>query len=97
MTTMPYARAQDTRDAEVAAAWQDLESVYRRVSSRLTVEQRRELDSAQRAWAQMRDADCRWAYIDRRDCVLERTMARTRQLSETPFHHSNGRYGTPAP
>ena len=84
--------AQDTRDAELSSSDQDLNEVYKAVMKRLGVEEQQHLKTAQRAWIQMRDADCEWAFVDRRDCLMDRTDHRMEQLKQTYFQDKDGNY-----
>lgn len=86
--------AQDTRAAELAAANQKLNDVFKKISGKLNAEERAKLIKAQRAWLVFRDLDCSWAFrAEPLDCLIDRTTNRTNELETTAFRDANGRYG----
>jgi uncharacterized protein YecT (DUF1311 family) len=89
--------AQDTRDAELAAADAKLNETYKSIISQLRDEDREKLRTAQRAWIQMRDADCQWAFSDKRDCFIDRTDVRVEELQNTYSHTTDGQYKSLGP
>src|SRR6266566_8589758 len=86
--------SQDTRNAEMAHYDKRLNEVYKVVLSALPPEKQQKLKEAQRAWITMRDSDCGWAFVDSRDCEIDRTVIRTKELEETWFMASNGDYSS---
>jgi uncharacterized protein YecT (DUF1311 family) len=85
----------DTRDDELAGANKELNRVYRTLLEQLNSEQQKALKAAQRAWITMRDNDCKWAFVDMRDCLMDRTDSRTKELQETYFQSKGGAYKKP--
>ncbi|MGO4382593.1 lysozyme inhibitor LprI family protein [Pseudoduganella sp. RAF19] len=83
----------DTRDAELKHFDKELNVVYSKIIQRLNVKGQQKLKAAQRAWLQMRDLDCEWAYRDKRDCLIDRTVNRTKELTDTDFDAKDGEYG----
>ena len=86
------AMAQDTRNAELALSDEKLNLVYGRIMKQISAEKQKALKAAQRAWIAMRDADCKWAFVDIRDCLIDRTDNRTNELQETYFQWETGEY-----
>ncbi|HZH43382.1 MAG TPA: lysozyme inhibitor LprI family protein [Lysobacter sp.] len=84
--------AQDTRDGELAMADDELNAAYKALLANLDTAGQQHLRAAQRAWIQMRDADCQWAFVDRRDCLIDRTTNRTEELKNTYFSAKDGEY-----
>lgn len=88
------AAAQDTRAAELAAADQKLNGVFKKISGKLNAEEKAKLIKAQRAWLVFRDLDCSWAFrAEPLDCLIDRTTNRTNELETTAFRDANGTYG----
>ena len=83
----------DTRDAELKNLDHELNVVYSKIIQKLEPKGQQKLKAAQRAWLQMRDLDCEWAYIDKRDCLIDRTANRTNELKNTDFNPKDGKYG----
>jgi uncharacterized protein YecT (DUF1311 family) len=83
----------DTRDAELKQFDKELNAVYSKIMQRLDPKAQQKLKAAQRAWLQMRDLDCEWAYRDKRDCFIDRTVNRTKELTDTYFAAKDGKYG----
>jgi uncharacterized protein YecT (DUF1311 family) len=84
----------DTRDAELKNLDRELNAVYSRIIQKLEPKAQQKLKAAQRSWLQMRDLDCEWAYIDKRDCLIDRTANRTNELKNTDFNAKDGKYGS---
>jgi len=84
--------AQNTRDAELASHDLELNQTYRSLMGRLDTEGQNALRTSQRLWIQFRDADCEVAYSDKRDCLIDRTISRNRQLRESYFWDRDGNY-----
>ncbi len=84
----------DTRDAELAHYDKELNDVFGRILKKLDAKGQQKLRAAQRAWIQMRDADCEWAFVDKYDCLIDRTIIRTKELKESDFESKSGRYGS---
>lgn len=79
-------------DAELKSFDTELNAVYAKIIQRLDAKAQQKLKAAQRAWLQMRDLDCEWAYIDKRDCLIDRTVNRTNELKNTYFNSKGGKY-----
>jgi uncharacterized protein YecT (DUF1311 family) len=84
------ALGQDTRQYELAASDGELNKVYASIIRRLGVGDASTLRTAQRLWIQFRDADCKLALADVRDCLMERTDQRTEQLKSTYYTDKAG-------
>ncbi|MEO6093267.1 MAG: lysozyme inhibitor LprI family protein [Novosphingobium sp.] len=84
------ASAQNTRDAELATSDRELNQVYLSIIRRLSAEDANKLRTSQRIWIQFRDADCKLAIADARDCLMERTDQRTEQLKSTNYDDIRG-------
>lgn len=84
----------DTRDAELKNLDRELNSVYSKITQKLEPKAQQKLKAAQRTWLQMRDLDCEWAYIDKRDCLIDRTANRTNELKNTDFSAKDGIYSS---
>ena len=82
--------AQDTRDAELATADTGLNEAYQAVIRQLSPVDQVALRKAQRAWIAFRDADCAFGLEDHRDCLIQRTDERERQLRETVYLDARG-------
>lgn len=83
----------DTRPAELAAANDKLNNVYKSLMTRLEQTDREKLKNAQRIWISLRDADCKWASpAEPLDCMIDRTDRRTDELRASMFRSSNGDY-----
>jgi uncharacterized protein YecT (DUF1311 family) len=82
--------AQNTRDAELVVSDQDLNQTYAKLMRRLSAADQANMRVAQRHWIQFRDADCKLAIADVRDCLMERTDQRTEQLRSTYYSDKNG-------
>ena len=88
------AAAQDTRAAELAAADQKLNVIFKKISGKLSSEEKAKLIKAQRAWLAFRDLDCSWAFrAEPLDCLIDRTTNRTNELETSAFRDVNGKYG----
>lgn len=88
-----YALGQDdTRSAELASYDKKLNQTYQAILRDLSPEQQVQLKEAQRAWLKMRDADCSWAFVDNRDCLIDRTINRTKELQSSMFTTKAGAY-----
>jgi hypothetical protein len=83
----------DTRDAELKHFDKELNVVYLKIIQRLDAKRQQKLKAAQRAWLLLRDLDCEWAYRDKRDCLIDRTFNRTKELTDTDFEAKDGKYG----
>jgi len=94
LAVMSLVMSQDTRNAEMAHYDTRLNEVYKAILSALSPEQQQKLREAQRAWITMRDSDCGWAFVDSRDCKIDRTVVRTKELEGTWFTASNGDYSS---
>ena len=81
---------QDTRPYELANSDSDLNQTYAKIMRRLGPIQQGQLRTAQRFWVQFRDAECRLAIADVRDCLMERTDQRTEQLKSTFYTDKAG-------
>ena len=88
------AYAQNTRDAELSHYDARLNEVYKAVLSALPSDKQQKLREAQRAWIAMRDNDCGWAFVDSKDCAIDRTINRTKELEETMFMAGSGDYSS---
>ena len=84
--------AQDTRDAEFLAADKVLNEAYKAVISKLDEASAQSLREAQRAWIQMRESDCAWAFSDKRDCLIDRTTGRAEELKRSQFLTKSNEY-----
>lgn len=84
--------AQDTRDAELAGYDAKLNETYRAIMAELGEDGQDKLRQAQRAWIRMRDFDCEWAFIDARDCLIDRTINRESELRRSYFMARDGEY-----
>src|SRR5579883_2355182 len=82
----------DTRNAELADSDDKLNETYQKIMSQLDKKQQAALKEAQKAWIKMRDADCRWAFSDIRDCLMDRIDNREKELKTTWFGAKNGDY-----
>jgi len=85
------AMAQDTRGAELASSDRKLNSTYENLIGQLRPSDQAALRSAQRAWLRFRDADCTFGWPDRRDCLIQRTDERERQLRDSLYFDSAGK------
>ena len=85
-------KAQDTRDAELKASDAELNKVYKTIMMRLSKDDQAKFKAAQLAWIKFRDLDCKWAYVDSRDCLGDRTDDRINELRKTWFMDSSGKY-----
>lgn len=88
------AGAEDTRNSELAHYDKELNEVFGKLIQQLGPKEQQKLRAAQRAWLQMRDLDCEWAFVDNRDCLIDRTINRTTELKKTNFQSKNGKYGS---
>lgn len=86
--------AGDTRDEELAHYDKELNKVFGKLIQQLDPKEQQKLKAAQRAWLKMRDLDCEWAFVDRRDCLIDRTVNRTTELKKTDFQSKSGKYGS---
>jgi len=84
------ARAQDTRDAELSYFDSRLNSTYHLLMRLLGPKDQAGLRTAQRAWLSFRDADCAFGQGDRRECQMQRTDERERQLRGTVYFDAHG-------
>lgn len=84
------AMAQDTRNAELATSDQQLNATYRALSRQLRPDDQTALRRAQKAWIAFRDADCALGFADRRDCLMQRTDEREKQLRDSVFFNAKG-------
>jgi len=82
----------DTRNAELKSYDNDLNALYKKIMSQLKEKDKTNLRQAQRAWIKMRDSDCQWAFVDNRDCLIDRTINRIEELSKTWFYTKEGQY-----
>ena len=85
------ATPQDTRNAELAGANKALNSTYQDVLRRLKPGDQAALRAAQRAWITFRDADCAFGDGDHRECMIQRTDERERQLRDTGYFDAQGK------
>ncbi|NEX92642.1 lysozyme inhibitor LprI family protein [Caulobacter sp. 17J65-9] len=90
MALATSAYAQDTRDAELASSDRALNATYQTLIRRLRPADQASLRAAQRAWIAFRDADCAFGDADKRDCLIQRTDERERQLRETVYFDGRG-------
>ena len=81
---------QDTRNEELAGADKQLNATYQEVLRRLRPSDQAAFRKAQRAWIAFRDADCAFGDADRRDCLIQRTDERERQLRDTTYFDAQG-------
>lgn len=86
------AGSQDTRSAELTHYDKELNQVYNRLLGNLGDEEKTYLKEAQRAWIKTRDNDCKWAFVDKRDCLIDRTVNRTEELMGSLFQNKDGKY-----
>ena len=82
--------AQDTRNAELAVSDQQLNATYRTLMRQLGPQDQAALRMAQRAWIAFRDADCAFGFGDRRDCLMQRTDEREKQLRDSTYFNGKG-------
>lgn len=83
----------DTRPAEFKQADAQLNVVYRKLMTELRPTERETLKAAQQAWLKFRDADCKWAFsAEHLDCMIDRTLNRTKELQGTLFEAVDGKY-----
>lgn len=83
----------DTRPAEFKLSDEELNKTYKTLISRLSPQDKKKLQSAQKAWLKFRDIDCEWAFgAEKYDCLIDRTDNRTRELESTLFFDSKGSY-----
>ncbi|TAK76196.1 MAG: DUF1311 domain-containing protein [Gammaproteobacteria bacterium] len=82
----------DTRNAELSDSDAKLNEVYKKIMSQLSDEGKKSFQNAQREWIKMRDLDCKWAFSDIRDCLMDRTDNRTKELQATWFDNKDGKY-----
>jgi len=91
LATLPAAAmAQDTRDVELAAADQQLNTTYHTLVRQLSLPDQAALRAAQQAWIVFRDADCAIGFADRRDCLMQRTDEREKQLRASVYFDKRG-------
>ena len=95
VSTANAAGVDDTRPAEFKHNDQQLNKTYQILINRLSSEDKRKLQNAQRAWLKFRDIDCEWAYsAEKYDCLIDRTANRNNELESTLFFDSKGNYGS---
>lgn len=82
----------DTRNAELKYYDAELNKTYKKIIAILNEEGKTNLKEAQRAWIKMRNNDCKWAFVDNRDCLINRTVNRTEELKGTLFMTKDGQY-----
>jgi uncharacterized protein YecT (DUF1311 family) len=82
--------AQNTRRYELATSDSELNRVYSSIIRRLDAKDAASLRAAQRLWIQFRDADCKLALADVRDCLIIRTDQRVEQLKSTYYTDKTG-------
>lgn len=85
------ANAQDTRDAELAYANDQLNVTYQALLRQLTPKNQSALRAAQRAWIRFRDVDCSFGWADRRECLMQRTDEREKQFREAIYFDAGGK------
>ena len=85
-------RAQSTRDAELNSSDAELNKIYKAIMMKLDKDGQAKLKAAQLAWIKFRDLDCKWAFTDTRDCLMDRTEHRTKELEETWFFDASKEY-----
>jgi len=77
--------AQDTRNAELASGNKRLNATYETLIRQLRGPDQAALRTAQREWIKFRDADCAFGWPDPRDCLIQRTDERERQLRDSVY------------
>ena len=83
----------DTRPAEFKEADVQLNMVYRKLMNELRPDYREKLKAGQQAWLKFRDIDCKWAFpAELLDCMIDRTMNRTKELQGSLFEAVDGKY-----
>ena len=85
------AAAQDTRNAELAFGDKRLNSTYTTLIRQLAPSDQDRLRTAQRAWIQFRNADCAFGWPDPRDCLIQRTDEREKQLRDSVYFDRSGK------
>lgn len=82
----------DTRNDELEVHDMELNSAYKNLMNTLDANKQKHLREAQRAWLVMRDNDCKWAFVDIRDCLIDRTINRTSELTKSWYQTKDGKY-----
>lgn len=78
-------------DAEIAQADQALNATYQVLMRQLTPSDQAGLRAAERAWVKFRDADCAYGWRDTRDCRIQRTDEREKQLRASNLRDAQGK------
>jgi uncharacterized protein YecT (DUF1311 family) len=86
---------QDTRPYELAHFDKKLNKCYKKILEKLSPSDQIKLRKAQRQWIVFRDLDCTWSFRGAPfDCMIERTINRTKELKETMFDDTKGNYSS---
>lgn len=85
------AMAQDTRNAELAFGNKNLNATYDALLHQLRPSDQAALRTAQREWIKFRDSDCAFGWPDPRDCLIQRTDEREKQLRDSVYFDKGGK------
>lgn len=85
------AAAQDTRNAELAFGNKVLNATYETLIRQLRPADQTALRTAQREWIKFRDVDCAFGWADPRDCLIQRTDEREKQLRDSVYFDGRGK------
>ena len=92
MSSPSKSEAWSTRSAELEHADKELNRVYNLIINKMDSETQQHLREAQRKWIEFRDLDCTWAFVDNRDCLMDRTERRAEELRNSWFYDSSKKY-----
>lgn len=85
-------QAINTRPYEYQASDDELNIVYKQMMAMLSDKDQASLKNSQKLWIKMRDEDCKWAFMDHYDCLIDKTDRRIKELKESYFNTESGEY-----
>jgi hypothetical protein len=87
----PKATRAETLNFESAQTDKDLNATYQALMSQLSPSDQAGLRTAERTWLKFREADCKYGWSDLRDCYIQRTYEREKQLRASWFLDAQGK------
>jgi uncharacterized protein YecT (DUF1311 family) len=88
---LPTATRAETLSSESAQADKELNRIYQALMRRLSPSDQAGLRIAEQTWLKFREADCKYGWWDARDCYIQRTIEREKQLRASSFRDAQGK------
>lgn len=88
---LPSGTRAEELNSEIDQADEALNATYQFLMRQMKPSDQARLRTAELAWIKFRDADCAYGWWDTRDCRIQRTDEREKQLRASHFRNAQGK------